>query len=352
MRLLQARLSGVGPFRDEVFPFHDGSGAPSAVTTIVGTGGVGKTTLLSAIASTRPGHAVVASGLASSAEADAAPFAVCDWTLGADDPERPHPLRITTPTTLTRGFDDDAVEVLRRREQAHFDKRARDGGFALLSFPATRWFSRTPLHLQAPARSVGRYDVRSAANFDDATRSDLTRDIKQALAYADIAAALAQGGGDRGRGLALLGTAMRRTVSAALAATEFGYLGLDAQSLEPMFSFGTARARRFEALPTACRHLVGFAALSVRTLWAAYPGADPTLSEGTVLIDEVDAGLEASVAGAALSALSAALPNVQWIVTTSSSVLASARGASDVIALRRAADDSVELHMGSSALTH
>jgi hypothetical protein len=352
MRLLLARLVGVGPFRDEVFPFQDESGAPSAVTIVVGSGGVGKTTLLSAIANTRPGHAVVASGLAAHTESDTAPFAVCDWGLGADDPERPHPLRIATPTTPARGFDDDAAEVLRRREQAHFDKQARTGGFALLSFPATRWFSRSPLHLQAPARGVGRYDVRAAASFDDATRSDLTRDIKQALAYADIAAALAQGGGDRGRGLALLGAGMRRAVTAALSVTEFGYLGLDAQSLEPMFSLGTARARRFDALPTACRHLVGFAALTVRTLWAAYPGVDPTLSEGTVLIDEVDAGLDALLAGAALNALCVALPNVQWIVTTASSVLASARGASDVIALRRATDDSVELHVGNSALTH
>ncbi len=300
MRLLMARLSGIRPFSDEAFPFQDETGAPRPVTVIVGGGGVGKTTLLTAIANTRPGHAVVSSVLTSRAEPDQPPLVACDWALGGDDEDRPHALRVTTPTTHGRGFDDDGAEVLRRREQALFDKRARERGFALLTIPAIRWFSRTPLSLHAPSRSVGRYDVRAPASFDDGSRADLTREVKQALAYADIAMALAGGGEDQGRGLSLLGGAMRRTVSAVLGDSGFEYLGLDAQSFEPMFSHGRGRARRFDELPTACRHLVAFAALTVRMLWAAYPGADPQASEGVVLIDEVDAGVDPVVAAGAL----------------------------------------------------
>jgi hypothetical protein len=52
------------------------------------------------------------------------------------------------------------------------------------------WFSRQPIALSAPARTVARYDVRASASGDDATRSDLARETKQALVYAAIAAAL------------------------------------------------------------------------------------------------------------------------------------------------------------------
>ncbi|MEZ4224323.1 MAG: hypothetical protein R3B13_25465 [Polyangiaceae bacterium] len=352
MRLLSARLVGVGPFRDEVFPFYDESGSPRAVTVIVGAGGVGKTTLLSAIAHTRPGNAVVTAALGHTDDSEALPFVITDWGLGVDDPERPHALRVSTPTSYARGFDADDAEVLRRREQAHFDKRAREGGFALLVLPATRWFSRTPLNLSAPARSVGRYDVRAAIAFEDASRGDLTREIKQALAYAEIAAALASGGADRGRGLELLGRAMRAAVQASLERTEYAYEGLDAVTLEPTFRAMPGRLRRFDELPTAYRHLVAFAALTVRTLWAAYPGQDPASSEGVVMIDEVDSGLEPSLAAAVLDRLSACLPHVQWIATTSSPAAAAGRDAPDILALRRTHDDHVELHVGSTALTH
>jgi DNA repair exonuclease SbcCD ATPase subunit len=58
MRLLRLRLSACEPFVDTSFPFCDDEGTPRSVTIIHGAGGVGKTSILSAIASTRPGNAV------------------------------------------------------------------------------------------------------------------------------------------------------------------------------------------------------------------------------------------------------------------------------------------------------
>jgi len=49
---------------------------------VLGSGGVGKTSLLSAIASTRPGSAVP---LRPRPGAQAPTFVVCDWVLGDDD---------------------------------------------------------------------------------------------------------------------------------------------------------------------------------------------------------------------------------------------------------------------------
>jgi len=228
-----------------------------------------------------------------------------------------------------------------------FDRVATEGGFAFLSIAATRWFSRQPIAISAPSRGVARYDVKQSAGFDDATRSDLSRETKQALAYAEIATALAERRASDGDvRLDTLGPAMLRVVDRLVSLGGFAYLGLDAVSWEPMFRSADGQRLPFDALPTRARHLVAFGALSVRTLWAAYPDRDPRLAEGVVLIDEVDLHQDAAVALKLPATLRAALPSVQWILTTSSTQLALACDASEVIALRRTSPTRIELGEG------
>lgn len=358
MFLSSARLIFVGPFDDLVLPFSDDEGRPRRVTVIHGAGGVGKTTLLSALAATRPGNTVALSpGVLGGAPPDpslmrpVAPQAICEYWLGQDDAERPHTLRVGTPGARLGHSDEE--EAFRRREQALFDKRAASGGFAFLLLPANRFFSRQPLAISAPARTVARYDVRGPSSVDEAARADLTRETKQALAYAAIGSALSRGGGDRGRRLDLLGGAMHSAVDHLVSLAGFAYRGLDAATFEPVFIDSDDRERFFDALPTRARHLVAFAALSTRLLWAAYPGQDPRTSEGVIAIDEVDLHQDAATQAGLASALGQALPGAQWILTTSSTGVAASVDACDVIALRRAADaDHVELYVGDEARTH
>lgn len=358
MQLAQARLVGVGPFGDVVFPFTDAAGRPRRLTIVHGAGGVGKTTLLAALGATRPGNCVAlgASTLGMGAldpreRRDLPPRTICEWWLGADDAERPHPLRVATPGA--RLGESDEEDAFRRREQALFEKRAQAGGFAFLMLLAHRWFSRQALILSAPARTVARYDVRGAAPADEAARADLTRETKQALAYAAIGSALAAQGADRGRRLDLLGAAMHAAVDHLASLAGFAYSGLDPSSFEPVFVDDEGRARFFDALPTRARHLVAFAALPVRVLWGAYPGQDPRTSEAVVAIDECDVLLDPATQSALGRTLCAALPGVQWILTTSSPGLAASVDPDDVIALRRLPDDdTVELYVGEEALTH
>jgi hypothetical protein len=352
MYLSGARLVGVGPFEDEVFPFSDDDGDPRMLTVVYGASGVGKTSLLSAIAATRPGHAIALQPeLDPTGEATGPVFAVCDWRLGMDDPDRPHLLRVSSPTA--RLSDDEVVETMRRREQALFDRLAKENGFAFSSFSAARWFSRQPLALHAPARTVGRYDVRAPTSFDDASRSDLGRETKQALAYAAIGQALAATSGGHGRRPEHLGRAMHTAVNSLVGLARFEYRGLDPQSFEPLFRDESGRLRGFDALPTQARHLVAFAALTVRTMAAAYPVRDPLEAEGVVLIDEVDLYQDRGDVERLVPALRSALPAVQWILTTSSAAVAGTADTRDVLALRRTRDKHrVEVFAGTAARTH
>jgi hypothetical protein len=360
MYLLRARLHGIPPFDELELPFHD-AGGPRRVTVVHGGAGVGKTALLHALASTRPGHTAVPAARAGAPEGPP-PHAVCEWTLGRDDPDRPHPLVITSPNVRPPGDDESAT--LHRREQALFDRVARErGGFVFLSISGARWFSRQPMSLHAPRRTVASYDVRSTASFDDAAHSDLTRETKQALAYAGISAALAPTNQqDRVRwrersgsriDTRLLGVAMREVVDAMARLAGFSYEGIDPVSLEPTFSTPGRTLLTFERLPTRARHLVAFAALPVRTLWAAYPGEDPRTQEGVVAIDELDLRQDDAVAERILATLRLGLPGVQWIATTTSSVVASSVAEHEVLALRRLPErEVVELFLGTQARTH
>jgi hypothetical protein len=311
---------------------------------LFGGGGVGKTTLVGAIASTRPGYSAV---LAAAGESEA--FAVADWLLGSDDAERPHPLTIATPTAKVAASEQE--ELLRRRQQAHYDRVARDGGFAFLAIPSTRWFSRQPVAFAAPARTIARYDVRGQSVLEDASRTDLARDTKQALAYAAISAALSR---DRaGAPFSRLSEAMAHAVDGLVSLTGFTYTGVDPGSFEPLFKAEDGTITPFDSLPTRSRHLVAFAALSVRTLWAANPRQNPLEAEGVVCIDEIELQQDSSVQGTILSALRRVLPSVQWIVTTASPIVAASAEEREVHALRRLSHaQSVEIFSGPEARVH
>ena len=122
MRLVSIRLRNVGVFEDTTVHLadgatppgearpndHDGDGdddtaavtAPRPVTVLFGADGIGKTTLLTALAVTRPGYALppapyprtpsavaAASGSAPST-LDGPASVVTEWLLSEDDPER------------------------------------------------------------------------------------------------------------------------------------------------------------------------------------------------------------------------------------------------------------------------
>ncbi|HEU4404333.1 MAG TPA: hypothetical protein VFS43_03485 [Polyangiaceae bacterium] len=356
MRLVRVRLVGVGPFDDLEVPFCDEFGAPRAVTCVTGSGGVGKTALLSALATTRPGHCV-AQPRRRGGPAAPAPYVVADWLPSDDDPQRPHPVRVVSPNG---GDDEGEGAALRRREQALFERRAAEGGFVLVAFSAARWFGRSPLVLAAPDRTLGRYDVRAPFTFDDATRADLTRETKQALAYAGVGAALyarrpaspPRPPEARARAEAFE-AAMAEVVGALVRLGGFEYAGIDPLSLEPTFHGPRGEATPFDDLPTGVRHLACFGALTLRALYAAYPERDVRSGEAVVLIDEAGLHQEASAQRALAPALRAALPRVQWVLTGGSPALAEGCEAGEVLALRRLpASPKVELFAGELATLH
>jgi predicted ATP-binding protein involved in virulence len=146
---------------------------------------------------------------------------------------------------------------------------------------------------------------------------------------------------------------MARTVDALIALTGFSYVGLDAGSLEPLFRSDDGNVTPFDALPTRARHLVAFAALSVRALWGAYPMRDPMETEAVIAIDEIELQQDSAVLGSLLDCLRNALPRVQWIVTTTSPVVAASAGEREVFALRKLPRaHEVQLFSGAEARVH
>jgi hypothetical protein len=355
--LSQIHVSGASVLDRLTLGLDDASGGLRRLVVVFGGEGVGKTSLLAAIASTRPGHAVAQSGGASGASAagpDASPpFVAADWFLGDDDPARPHPLRVVSPNAKLPGEADEAA-LLRRREQALFDRRAAEGGFVLVAFSGARWFSRAPVLLTTPERTVLRHDARAAAIFDDATRADLTRETKQVLAFAAVSAALARSALDQAaaRRFLALDRALGETLAVLLEGTGAAYLGTSERTLEPLFTLGD-REVELDDLPRSLRHRVAFGALTVRALAAAYPGRDPREAEGVVLLDDLEVQHETRALAGLPALLRRALPRVQWIVTTASPHVAAGCDASEVMALRRLPGSArVELHQGLEAVVH
>lgn len=341
MRLAAVRLHNVGPFADtslgllEPRDDDDAPVVPRPVTVVFGGGGTGKTTLLSAIATTRPGHALPPLVPGRPPPTPEQPSWVrTDWLLGEDDPERPHALVVTSPSAVLEGETADAAAV-RRREQALFDRRAQtDGGHVFVAFSGARWFSRTASLLTTPDRTLLRWDVRQAASFDDPTRADLTRETKQILAYAGIARALA-GGRAEHEHLARFDAALREVVDVLLEPFDARYEGVSPTTLEPELRGQGGRILGFESLPRAAKHLVAIGVVSARALFAGYPGAeDPRDAEGVVGVDDAETQQDPAFLRHLVPLLRRALPNVQWILTTSSPHLALACEAREVLALR------------------
>ena len=345
MRLASVRLRNVGPFDDTTVRFvadptdDDDAKAPRPMTVLFGGDGTGKTSLLAAIGLTRPGYALPP--LPSTREPllsshGEPPFVVTEWLLGEDDPERPHPLTVTSPTVVLPGEPPD-VAAIRRREQALFDKRAQqEGGFVFVSFSGARWFSRSATVLTTPDRSMLRYDVRHHVTFDDPTRADLTRDTKQTLVYAAIAHALGKRRAETMH-LSQLEEAVREVTSMMLEPFGYSYEGIGVTTLEPEVKDAQGRLLPFDALPRAARHMVAFGVLPLRALFAAYPGSEdsPREHEGVVAIDDVEMQQDPAFLRGIIPLLHSALPNVQWILATSSTQLALACEAGEVVALRR-----------------
>jgi hypothetical protein len=347
MQLIRARVANAGPLSDLTFGFADADDRPRPFTCVLGSAGTGKTSLCATIASTRPGYA------ATLGPARAAPqptFAVTDWSTGDDEVERPHPLRVTTPGLVLEHEGEDAV-VIRRREQTLYERRATEGGFALLALPGCRWFSRSPIVLTGPERALLRHDPRTTVSFDDATRTDLARDTKQILSYAAIRGALE--GEPPATRLGRLHVALRSSVDELVRLAGYGWTGADPASLEPLFVDPSGHQATFLDLPTSVRHLAAFAALTVRTIVAAYPDRDPLDAQAVVLIDDVDLYQEPATLRALPGALKRALPRVQWIVTACSPNIALGCEAEDVIALRRTDEvGRVAIYTGPLAVVH
>ncbi|EYF07226.1 hypothetical protein [Chondromyces apiculatus] len=334
----------VGPFEDLTLSLEDDSGAPRRLVVLFGGEGVGKTSVLGAVASTRPGHATAQ--LKPRADEGQLSYVVTDWFLGLDDPARLHPLRITSPNARLDEAEDAAL--LRRREQAHFERRAQEGGYVLVSFSGARWFSRSGVVLSTPERTILRYDVRATASFDDATRTDLTRETKQVLAYTAIAAALASGSRYE-----LVDTALREVLTVLLDGSGVTYLGLDPARLEPIFTIAGGRRVEFEDLGRSDRTLIAIGALTLRALAAAHPTVSPRDAEGVALIDDIDAHQPLHRQRSLANRLRHALPRVQWVLTTASPAVVYGCDLADVIALRREPDSGrVELHEGPDAVIH
>lgn len=350
MLLSHIYLSGAVGFDDLSVSLDDKGGAPRRLVVLFAGESVGKTALLSAIAATRPGHAIAQCG---APNPDAPPpFVVADWFLGDDDPLRPHPLRVTSPNAKLESEREDAA-LLRRREQALFDRRATEGGFVLAAFSGARWFSRSPVLLTTPERTILRYDARGSVAFDDPSRADLARETKQILSYAGISAALARASSSEAPQRAtLLDRALRDALEVLLEGSGATYLGPSPQRLEPVFSVD-GREVELDDLPKSLRHRVAFAAVTIRALAAGYPGRDPRDGEGVVLLDDLEIEQDPRAQKALPSLLRRALPRVQWIVTTASPSVAMGCDANEVMALRRMPGSrGVELHQGDAAMMH
>src|SRR5687768_11005475 len=126
MYLLSVRIQPLGPFDNVVIQLCDEHGRARLMNVAHGAGGVGKTRLLQAVASTRPGHAIAPAATLREALAESRSVGVaeapvrhvaCEWSLGDDDPDRLHPLRVASPSLQTLAHDES--ETLRRREQVY-----------------------------------------------------------------------------------------------------------------------------------------------------------------------------------------------------------------------------------------
>lgn len=335
------------------------------VSVLHGAGGTGKSLLLGAICSTRPGHTQrLGQGAASSSASPGGASVQCHWSLGQEEPNRPHPLVVTNAPSAQMASLDAGL----RREQAIYDRKASCGGFAAILIPAHRRFGQSPIYLADPARTMQGYEPRAGSAWLDPARADLTRPIKQILAYASIGAIMqahrrqvgtagASMVGDpeltASGAVQLLDQALRAALRELLKEQAIEYVGADPGTFEPMFRSAHGAFHRFDQLPQQARHLMAPVVLAMHHFWTSAKGADPRSVQGVIAIDDAELHLTEATQEFVLPRYRELLPQAQWIVATTSWRIAASVKSSEVIALRQQMQTgTIDPYQGHLSLTH
>jgi hypothetical protein len=356
VRLLALRLVGQKALGDLSLPFaeppaEDEAPEPPPVSVVLGAGGTGKSAVVAALASTRPGNTTALTLLRRAREEEPG-FAVARYRIFAEDPTRESQLVLASPQATLE--ETDAESLARRRDQAAVDKLAQQGGFAFQTIPSVRWFSRTPVMLSAPDRAVFRHDARATPSIDDATRADLCRKTKQVLVFASVSAALLRDGDGRDpRGWLAFEATLIAALEALTPLTHHRFVGACPTTFEPLFlDVGSGAHVPFDDLPTSAKHLIAFVALPLRTLAAAVPERHPGQVEAVVTIDDAELHLPTASLPLLPGALHQALPRAQWILTTSAPELAEGVPPEARLVLRRLSPTAVFVLTAPQATVH
>lgn len=348
--------------------------ATGRVTVLHGAGGTGKSLLLASMAATRPGH----TQRCPAASFDPRAAVRCQWSLAQEEPERPHALTVSSGSP--EGIEALGVDSVQRREQGLYDRKANQGGFAFLIVPAQRRFGNTPIYLGDPGRTLQAYEPRAGSIFLDPARADLTRPVKQVLAYASLGAAMSEyrrrhgsalaeafpqppPGGDWGAqhrstyeeqyAVEYLDHALRFALSTLLRDQGFHYLGSDPAEFEPAFQSPGRSRLRFDQLPQQTRHLIAPVVLALHHFWTASRGADPRLVQGVVCLDDAELHLTEATQEFFLPRLRTVMPHAHWILATTSWRIAASAQSQEVIALRQQhSSGQIAPFQGQLSVTH
>lgn len=351
---LRGNAEGVGLGQEAAWGLANASRGRACV--LHGAGGTGKSLLLGAVCSTRPGHVQrLASG---PSVASSGAVVQCHWSLGQEEPNRPHPLVVTSgPTAQLQALDAGL-----RREQSMYDRKAGAGGFALVMIPAHRRFGQSPIYLADPARTLQGYEPRAGSSWLDPARADLTRPVKQILSYASFGAAMSRanrqdpqvlGGGAGSMAIELLDQALRVALDRLLVEQALCYVGADAGTFEPMFRFSHGGLLLFDQLPQQARHLIAPVVLAMHHFWTSANGADPRAVQGVIVIDDAEQHLSEATQEFVLVRYREILPQAQWLVGTTSWRIAASVRSGEVVALRQQMQTgTVDPYQGHLSLTH
>lgn len=343
MRLSRGRFLCPEVFGCIELSFADDEGNPRPLTLLFGGPGTGKTTVVTALLHTRPGCVL----LAGARPGDLVCYAQCSWLPEMDDPDRQVPLTLSSSNAPP---EFATISPAQRTDMMFVERLSKDGGFVFVPFSAVRWFSRSSVILTSIVHTVRKHEVRLTDPLDDAARHDLTREVKQALAFAELQRLIPPLPGEKAD---QFGDAMRQVVDAICRLYELDYLGMDPRTLEPSFCNRAGAKLSFDELPTCAKHGLAFGVIPLRRIWAAYPGLDPRRGQAVVAIDQVELHQEPSMVAALVDLLMAVLPDVQWVMTTRSTDLLATRSPDEVIALRRSEPNQlVTVDTGVAARVH
>ena len=219
-------------------------------------------------------------------------------------------------------------------------------------FSEHRLFPRASLSLNDPGRTLMRREGKNMG-FSDRSRFELTRKVKQVLAFAELASAQIGSAQFDGIDPRTLKVAVHMSMACLLPLVGVRYEGIDPLSFEPLFETADGRLCHFDELAKQTSHIVAFGALTAHALWLGSGGEDPHTVSGVVCIDEIEIHLQDRVVSGLVDALRDAFRGVQWIITTSSSLVAASVDAANLLALRRLPGQSeVRLYTAELAQTH